>query len=225
MLVAICAGALAGLLATGLHQLTTVPLIVAAERFEVSAPLDGAHAHEHDTASWRPHGFERIAATAFADVLTGIACALLLVAIWAWQAANVDGRRGALWGLAGFVAVSFAPSLGLPPELPGTATAALPARQIWWIGTVLLTAVGLSGLVFARSISVKAAALGAILLPHLLGAPQPVVVASLAPLALSQKFHAAALGSSLAFWIVLGTVSGYLMAISRRESVARDPRP
>lgn len=41
--------------------------------------------------------------------------------------------QGLLWGLAGCATFVLAPTLGLPPELPGTAAADLTLRQTWWI--------------------------------------------------------------------------------------------
>ena len=38
-------------------------------------------------------------------------------------------RVGIIWGLAGFIAVHFAPAIGLPPELPGSSAADVGARQ------------------------------------------------------------------------------------------------
>jgi predicted cobalt transporter CbtA len=42
---------------------------------------------------------------------------------------DLDARRGLLWGLGGFAALHLAPAVGLPPELPGMASADLAARQ------------------------------------------------------------------------------------------------
>jgi len=52
-------------------------------------------------------------------------------------------NSGLLWGAAGFLIFSGSPALGLPPELPGMTAAALDARQTWWIGTVIATAIGI----------------------------------------------------------------------------------
>lgn len=220
-LVAVGAGSLAGVIATCLHQFTTVPLIIAAERFEIAPTTEiSAAAHQHaDSAAWQPHdGLERITATAISDVLTGIAFALILVAIWQWRGGTVGARGGALWGLAGFVAVILAPSLGLPPELPGTQAAALAARQLWWVATVGVTVVGLSGLFFAKSQAVRALAIAVIAFPHLLGAPEPMLAGGLAPPDLVTKFHLAVLGSSLGFWLALGALSGWLMELSQQPA-------
>ena len=139
--VAALAGSLAGVLVTIVHQVATVPLILRAEAFEEAAasPSSGSGAsaetsHVHDgehAGAWQPHdGFERIAATALADIATGIGFALLLVSLSELSGQRLNWRRGLYWGLGGFAAVAFAPALGLPPELPGTESAALLDRQV-----------------------------------------------------------------------------------------------
>ena len=50
---------------------------------------------------------------------------------------------GLAWGLGGFIAFFAAPSLGILPQLPGVAGAALESRQFWWVATVLCTGTGL----------------------------------------------------------------------------------
>jgi cobalt transporter subunit CbtA len=217
--VAALAGSLAGVLVTVVHQVATVPLILRAEAFEDAAASQSGQAeanadagHTHDTehaGAWQPHdGFERIAATALADVATGIGFALLLLALSELYGQRLNWRRGVCWGLGGFVAVTLAPALGLPPELPGTESAALLDRQVWWVATVVLTGSGL-GLVFlVRKPLLAAIGAGLIALPHLYGAPQPIVHGSLAPETLARDFAIAAMLASLAFWIALGLLAG-----------------
>ena len=214
--VAALAGSLAGALLTVVHQVTTVPLILRAEVFEEAATAqsgttaDAGHVHDNvQAAAWQPHdGFERIGATALTDIATGIGFALLLVAVSELCGQRLNWRRGLYWGLGGFAAVTLAPALGLPPELPGTEAAALLDRQLWWVTTVVLTATGL-GLVFLLRKPLPAVA-GVVLiaLPHLYGAPQPALHGSLAPDRLAREFALAAILSSLVFWIALGLLAG-----------------
>src|SRR4051812_5894010 len=122
------AGLLSGLFVTLVHQVTTVPVILAAEVFEKAAdekadaaaaaqpaadaaaapaasaaPTEEAHDHDHGAAEWEPEdGFERTAYTALADLLTGIGFALLLIAAYAVSGRAIDWRQGVYWGLAGF---------------------------------------------------------------------------------------------------------------------------
>jgi cobalt transporter subunit CbtA len=209
------AGSLAGVLVAAVHHFATVPLILQVEAFEGSAAGSGhgdAHAasdHARDSA-WQPRdGVERIAATTLTDIATGVGFALLLLALSELCGQKLNLRRGLYWGLAGFVAVTLAPALGLPPELPGTESAALLDRQIWWVITAVLTATGL-GLVFIvrKPLPVLLGA-ALIALPHLYGAPQPAVHGSLAAEALAREFAVAAILASLLFWIALGLLAGF----------------
>ena len=67
----------------------------------------------------------------------------MLVGVFLLRGKPVDLNQGFLWGAAGFVVFSAAPALGLPPELPGMTAATLGSRQLWWFGTVFVTAIGL----------------------------------------------------------------------------------
>jgi cobalt transporter subunit CbtA len=218
--VAALAGSLAGVLLTAVHQVTTVPLILRAEVFEDAATAAseqaGANAHSGHTHSdepataWQPRdGFERIGVTALSDIATGIGFALLLVALSELCGQRLNWRRGLHWGLGGFAAVTLAPALGLPPELPGTEAAALFDRQLWWVATVILTATGL-GLVFlVRKPLPALVGVGLIALPHFYGAPQPAVHGSLAPAELAREFAFAAILAGLVFWVALGLLAGF----------------
>lgn len=227
---ALLAGALSGLVVTVAHQVGSVPIILEAEVFEKAAETHGhpgtphetaihdaatmeraATEHEHDAKAWEPEdGLERMLYTALADLLTGIGFALLLVGGYALKGDMVDWRKGVFWGLAGFAAFTLAPTLGLPPEVPGTTTAPLLGRQLWWAGTVLATGSGLALFAFGRRPSMAIMAVALIVLPHLIGAPQPEVHSSIAPEALAHRFIVAAMVTSLLFWLSLGASTGYL---------------
>ena len=220
------AGLLSGLFVTLIHQVTTVPIILHAEVFEnaadqhdEAAPGEAhADAHDHDAADhdhgegWAPQdGFERTAFTVLADLLTGVGFALLLVAAFAVTGISVDWRSGFYWGLAGFAIFILAPGLGLPPEVPGTEAADLTARQVWWIGTAVATAAGL-GLLFhwkPKNPLLYLLAVGLIVLPHAIGAPQPDAYHSAAPESLAHRFIVATTIAGFLFWAVLGSLSGY----------------
>lgn len=214
---ALLAGLIAGTGATILHHLGTVPLIVQAETYEPAAEAAGELAHDHSAGhahepeAWTPQdGAERIGFTVAADLLTGVAYALLLVGAFALRGGAMDWRKGLFWGLAGFAVFTLAPGLGLPPELPGTQAAPVTDRQIWWAGTALLTAGGLALIALLRRPLAVALGVVLILLPHGLGAPQPEVHAALAPAELTQRFILMVMGISLCFWLLLGGVSGWL---------------
>jgi cobalt transporter subunit CbtA len=223
------AGLIVGLVVTLAQQLGTVPLILQAEVYEQAAeagepPAAAAghdhgpaataapgHDHPHDALAWTPaEGFERNAYTALFNVLDWIGFGLLLTGVLVLLGRPVTWREGFLWGLGGFAASVLAPSLGLPPELPGIPAAPLEPRQIWWLATALATALGLWLIVFRRE--PLAAALAVVLLaaPHLVGAPRLAEVETDVPEALSRQFVVAVMLTTLVSWTLLGSLGGYL---------------
>ncbi|MDZ5603689.1 CbtA family protein [Pseudomonas sp. RP23018S] len=208
-------GLLAALLLTLLQSLWVSPLILKAETYENAAPAAHAHAetttaHQHAAQAWEPEdGWQRVLSTTGGNLVVAVGFALILAALYSLREPD-RLATGALWGLAGFAVFCLAPTLGLPPELPGTAAADLAERQSWWIGTAAATAAGLALLVFGRSWLFKG--LGAVLLvlPHLIGAPQPEVHESLAPQALQAQFQIASWLTNAVFWVALGLLSTWL---------------
>ena len=91
-----------------------------------------------ETKPGRPaDGFERFAYSALANIMSGVAFALILVAVSEFAGGIANWRQGVFWGFAGFAVFTLAPGLGLPPELPAMPAADLVARQIWWTMTVV----------------------------------------------------------------------------------------
>src|SRR5438128_4164073 len=123
--------------------------------------------------------------------------------------------EGLLWGLAGYATFCLAPTMGLPPELPGTAAADLLQRQTWWAGTAASTAVGIALIVFGKHWLLKILGVAILAVPHIIGAPQPQVHSSLAPEALEAQFKIASQLTNAAFWLALGLISAWLF---RRKS-------
>ncbi|MBB3936674.1 CbtA family protein [Aureimonas phyllosphaerae] len=225
-LAALLAGILAGIVITPIQHLKTTPLIVAAETYE-----DGGTAHDHATA--RPslvspahaHGgaaheesgdVARLGGTLVANVVIGATFSLLILAASLGLDRPVTLRNGAVWGLAGFAAVTLAPALGLPPELPAMPAADLAARQAWWLATVALTAGGLWLLVSRRSSAAILGGLALLLLPHLVGAPHPADLASPVPAALAAEFAVASLSLSASLWAMTGALLGLGLDRARR---------
>ena len=224
-LTALIAGTAAGLFAAGLQYLKLIPLIAAAEVYEAAAPQadhqaeahadhqTGAHQHEA-TAEWEPSpGIERAGYTLLADLLAGIGFALLLtgaVALAQSRGYAIDARQGLFWGAAGFAVFALAPAIGLPPELPGMSAADLAARQEWWLLTAAATAVGLALIVFAPQVAMRVAGAVFILVPHLIGAPAAPHGGAGVPAELAAEFATASLATAAAFWLLLGSVSGWL---------------
>lgn len=216
VIAALWAGLLAGLLLTAVQSLQVIPVLLQAEVYEhqssagTSFPREhGGHDGHATRAAWQPQdGWQRTFFTAVANTGLAIGFALLLGAAMLLRGREKNWRRGLLWGAAGFVVFFVAPSLGLPPEVPGTAAAQLGDRQAWWLLTVLATGAGLALLVLAGKAPVKLLGALLLLLPHLIGAPQPLVAASSAPATLAQTFvHATALSNAV-FWLALGGLMG-----------------
>ena len=221
---AVVAGALVGAAVTLVQLFGTVPLILKGEVYERAAEpaaanaASAAPAHEHGDhahgehaheAAWEPkEGFERNAFTAAGNILTAIGFALVLAGIFALRAHSVTWYEGLLWGLAGFIAFTVAPGLGLPPELPGVPAAPLGERQVWWVATAAATAAGLGLLFLKRSPWAALLGLCLIALPHAIGAPHLERVHTDVPEALSRQFIAAVTLTSLLFWALLGSLTG-----------------
>ncbi|MFA2533523.1 CbtA family protein [Pseudomonas chlororaphis subsp. aurantiaca] len=217
-------GLLAALLLTLLQSFWVAPLILEAETYEKApaAQHDAVHehatgtaAHSHDAEAWEPEdGWQRVLSTTGGTLVVAVGFALMLAGLYTLRAPNRTSQ-GLLWGLAGYATFCLAPTLGLPPELPGTAAADLTQRQIWWVGTAASTAVGIALVVFARHWLLKVLGVTILAVPHLIGAPQPEVHSMLAPQALETQFKIASQLTNAAFWLALGLISAWLF---RRKS-------
>lgn len=236
--VALGAGCAAGLALALLQVLFTTPLILQAEIYE-TASLDapvlrhavagadevrlvlahGGVGHAEGGGGlldavfgeWAPEdGLERALYTALSSVLIGFGYALMLLSVMLFGARKIDPSTGLLWGIGGFAAVTLAPSLGLPPELPGSAAADLLARQTWWLGTAAATGLGLWLIGSRESAALKASGVLLLIAPHLFGAPHAHEYASRVPAELQGHFVAASLVLSAVFWALLGSLTGWL---------------
>jgi cobalt transporter subunit CbtA len=225
--VAVVAGLFAGLVMAAMQSFTTVPLILQAETFEnageAAAPAENAAtetthnhdaatpAHEHDEDGWAPaDGFERTFYTVAANIVTSIGFALILLVASEAAGGIRSWRQGVLWGLAGFAVFTLAPGLGLPPELPAMPAADLGERQVWWWFAVVATAAGLALIAFRGTVVWSLVGLALIVVPHLVGAPQPVSHESPIPENLHHQFVVITTVTNLIFWVVLGGLAGAL---------------
>lgn len=227
---AIVAGLVASLVLTAVQRFEVVPIILQAESYESGARAtgegaaghapaseaashtrdEGAGAHSHGDPEWAPHdGIERTFWTAVANAGAGIGFALLLCAAYAWRG-GVTLREGVLWGAAGFLVFFVNPSFGLQPEIPGAAAADVGARQLWWLGAVACTGVGIWLLAFGLRWSTALAGALLCLVPHVIGAPLPGEAGGNAPLELAHAFLGATYLANGVFWIVLGIASAYV---------------
>ncbi|MBS7841831.1 CbtA family protein [Pseudomonas fluorescens] len=218
-------GLLAALLLTLLQSFWVAPLILQAETFE-NAPAttevahqhaDGAAAHSHDAEAWEPEdGWQRVLSTTGGNLVVAVGFALMLAGLYTLRTPTRTAQ-GLLWGLAGYATFVLAPTLGLPPELPGTAAADLAQRQIWWIGTAASTAAGIALIVFGRNWLLKILGVAILAVPHVIGAPQPEVHSMLAPEALEAQFKIASQLTNVAFWLALGLISAWLFRRNRDD--------
>ena len=215
-------GLLAALLLTLLQSFWVAPLILQAETFEKAPVAEVAHehaagaaAHTHDAEAWEPeNGWQRVLSTTGGNLVVAVGFALMLAGLYTLRAPTRTAQ-GLLWGLAGYATFVLAPTLGLPPELPGTAAADLAQRQIWWIGTAASTAAGIALLVFGRSWLLKVLGVAILAVPHVIGAPQPQVHSMLAPEALEAQFKIASQLTNVAFWLAVGWISAWLFRRNR----------
>ncbi|NCE90816.1 CbtA family protein [Pseudomonas sp. L13] len=215
-------GLLAALLLTLLQSFWVAPLILQAESYEKAPPAaevvhEHAAGHTHDAQAWEPEdGWQRVLSTTGGNLVVAVGFALMLAGLYTLRAPTRTAQ-GLLWGLAGYATFVLAPTLGLPPELPGTAAADLTLRQTWWIGTAASTAAGLALIVFGRNWLLKGLGLAILAVPHFIGAPQPQVHSMLAPEALEAQFKIASQLTNVAFWLALGLISAWLFRRNRDD--------
>lgn len=218
-------GLLAALLLTLLQSVWVAPLILEGETYE-KAPAVEMHEHAegamtghvHDAEAWEPeNGWQRVLSTTGGNLVVAVGFALMLAALYTLRTPT-SAREGVLWGLSGYAVFVLAPTLGLPPELPGTVAADLTQRQIWWVGTAASTAAGLALMAFARHWLLKVMGAVILVMPHIVGAPQPAVHSALAPEALEAQFKIASLLTNAVFWIALGWISAWLFRRSETSS-------
>ena len=227
---ALLVGLTAGLVFSLAQALSVNPINFAAEAFEVEAPHDhGTHSHggglfDNDNAEpWAPQdGAERASYTIVANVLAGIGFAAILLSVMSQLkqqgTARINALKGVVWGAAGFAVFFVAPSIGFPPEIPGVEAAPINNRQAWWIFAVVCVGVGLMIFSFAR-LKYKLVGIALAILPYtvvsthpkgpIFAHPDPDSVIALTQL--HQQFIIASGLSNLAFWLVLGVCSAWIL--------------
>ncbi len=233
LIAAILAGLVAGVFYTAAQAVKVSPLILKAETFEnagaaAATPENHPHSaeelknpdHGHEATapvadegeSWAPNdGIERTFYSMISNSILGVSNALLLVAAILFSKTSISVRTGIAWGAAGFVVFVLAPSIGLPPELPGTKAASVFDRQVWWTATVALTAAGLALMAFKTKWYWMALGVVLMVVPHVYGAPQPEVHGSLAPAYLVAEFVVAATVTAGLFWLATGAALGWFL--------------
>ncbi len=209
---ALIAGFGAGLFAALLQFVFVQPVLLHAELFETGALTHfGAVPTVAQVAQTGPIDLTRDGLSVLFSALVYVGYAFVLLAVMALaedRGQPITPRAGLIWGIAGFIAVQFAPAFGLPPELPGMAAADLTERQIWWFATVGATAIALWLIAFGRNWAMWGAAVILLAMPHIIGAPMPATLTGPAPPELGAAFAARALGTGLAVWAFLGLLAG-----------------
>ncbi|MEP3437857.1 MAG: CbtA family protein [Hoeflea sp.] len=236
LLAALAAGLIAGMAMTPAQYLKTIPLIMQAETYE-----NGEVAHTHDgteTAEASSHshgaetssddsmlGFGRFWDTVLANLVAGAGFALMLAAVALLMGVEFpvgrDGvMRGLLLGVAAWFCVQLAPSMSLPPAVPGFPYADLGDRQGWWMITVAMSAVGVWCIVMRPEWLVKAVGVAIIVAPHVWGSPVPEDLSSEVPAYLASAYAAASLATTLFFWLLLGGLLGSFLSRVPEEHTA-----
>ena len=224
---AVLAGAAAGLIAALLQLLFVQPVLLHAELYE-SGELVHFGAESVASAQQELGGINPVRdglSIVFTMLIyTGYALVLVpLMALAQSRGAALTARRGLIWGIAGFVAVQFAPGFSLAPEVPGVAAADVGLRQVWWIATVLTAGGALWLIAFGQGLVAWGAAAVLLLAPHLIGAPEPAVFTGPVPTELGAHFAARAYGVGMAAWAILGALAAHLWARESAEIRASQP--
>lgn len=213
---ALFAGVAAGLIAALLQLAFVQPLLLHAELYESGALV---HFGAATNVSAHPElpGFDAVrdGLSIIFTMLIYSGYGMILVALMSLaeeRGASITPRNGLLWGIAGFVAVHFAPSLSLAPELPGTAAADITARQIWWFAAVIAAAGAMWLIAFGTNWVAWGAAVVLLLAPHVIGAPEPAMFTGPVPTELGAHFASRALGVGMAAWAFLGLFAAYFWA-------------
>ena len=211
VLAALIAGMAAGILMGGIQHVRITPLILQAEVFETAAEAASAEAstQDHAAEAWKPaDGWERTLSTTLASIITGAGYAGLLAGISLLTGIAITPRNGLIWGLCGFLAVTIAPGAGLSPALPGMPAGDLFMRQVWWVGTIAATGTGLYLIASQRKFVWLALATALIVIPHLIGAPQPLTTETTVPAGLAAAYVSNTVAAAAVFWSLIGVFLG-----------------
>ncbi len=175
---------------------------------------DDGHAHSHDDAATgeSESNFSRFLLAFATDFIVFVAWGLLMVAGFA-IAENfgkpITPTAALLWGIAGFAALHVLPGIGLAPELPGIVAADLQSRQIWWIGTVIASVIGLAVIGYGGSPVTLAIGIAILAIPHIIGAPRPDEMTGVAPPELAGEYVSRSYAVAFFAWVTLGAAAGY----------------
>jgi cobalt transporter subunit CbtA len=219
VLAVILSGIAAGLVMGLLQHVRLTPLILEAETYEHVAHGHSAEPHSHGEQSWSPaNGIERTFYTTLTSIISAVGFGLMMIGLAFTFKIPFTRSNAWIWGLCGFFALNFSPAIGLPPELPGMASADLNNRLFWWAGDVVFAVMGLAGIYHAyRGKPAWSAAAVCLLFPFVFSAPQSVTgSANALPAHLAAQFVTSSLGANLVMWLVLSIALSY--ALQKFES-------
>ena len=225
---ALLSGLLAGGVLTAIQSMGTIPLILEAEKYEDGALVDYTNNQEltltHDEEeeeeeAWSPKdGAQRLFFTFLTNIFLATGFSFLLCVVYLYLK-EVTLLKGLISAGVGYLTFFVLPSIGLTPEVPGTLAASLEARQLWWVSTVLASAIGFGVLFFNKSRLYQGLALVLILVPHIVGAPHAEYHAGTAPIEIFHSFVQASFVTNGLFWLVLGLLSASLYNKFRPQNI------
>ena len=208
---ALLSGAGAGLVAGILQWYFIQPILLHAELYETGLT---AHFTTQIGSSAIPPArhldLTRDSLSLILSMIINFGYALVLIPLMVTLSnAKPTAVQGILWGLAGYMVVLLAPAFGLAPELPGVAAADVGQRQLWWFGTVAISATSIAMMIFGKNQIIQYLAGALLILPHLFGAPHPDTFIGSAPPELAALFVSRVLGVGLISWLALGLMITY----------------
>lgn len=221
---ALLAGAAAGFIASLLQLGFVQPVLLHAELYE-SGQLVHFGSNSVISAHQDVRGLEPLRDGLSIAFTMAVYCgyALILVAAMALateRGAIVSARNGIIWGIAGFIAVHLAPGFTLAPEVPGVAAADVYERQIWWFATVAAAAIAMWLIAFGKNWPARGIAIALLLVPHIIGAPEPDIFTGPVPTEIGALFASRALGVGLAAWVLVGLFAGHFWSRESAEEQA-----
>ena len=209
---ALFAGFIVGVVSALLQLIYVQPILLHAELYETGSLTHFGENNSHGAHNNSAFDFQRNGLSILFSALIYSGYALILVSLIAYASSlnlKIDNVRSILFGVCGFFAVQLAPAFGLPPELPGAAAAELFPRQIWWFFCVLVTILGIWIVSFSQKIPYVLIGIIIILVPHIVGAPEPEFFVGPTPPELASHFASRTLALGAASWVLLGYLSGY----------------
>ena len=207
------AGIVSGLFVAALQHVTTTPLILTAEIYEV-----GGEAAQRGLSTLTQSALlHRTINTSLSTIALSMGYALILLAVMLLSEEKIDAYRATLWAACAFAATGLSAGLELAPQLPGSAETALHDRQIWWLTNAALSASGLYLVIKIDPIPIKIVGLALIVAPHFF-APHPATPESHMPAELAARFAAASLSVQALSWLLAGALAGAIFQLLNSQN-------